>query len=47
VVVDSDDHPVAVIEVTGVRVFPLSQVDLAHVADEGEGYPSKWCAPPR
>jgi uncharacterized protein YhfF len=38
VVVDSDDRPVAVIEVTGVRVAPLAQVDLAHVRDEGEGH---------
>ena len=37
VVVDSDARPVAVIEVTGVRVVPLAQVDLAHVVDEGEG----------
>jgi uncharacterized protein YhfF len=37
VVIDSDDRPVAVIEVTGVRVVPLAQVDLAHVVDEGEG----------
>ncbi|WP_371649278.1 MULTISPECIES: ASCH domain-containing protein [unclassified Streptomyces] len=37
VVVDSDDRPVAVIEVTGVRVVPLAQVDFAHVVDEGEG----------
>ncbi len=37
VVVDSDDRPVAVIEVTGVRILPLAQVDLAHVVDEGEG----------
>ncbi|MFF8941912.1 ASCH domain-containing protein [Streptomyces sp. NPDC014864] len=37
VVIDSDDRPVAVIEVTGVRVAPLAQVDLAHVVDEGEG----------
>ncbi|MEV7129213.1 ASCH domain-containing protein [Streptomyces sp. NPDC093260] len=36
-VIDSDDRPVAVIEVTGVRVVPLGQVDLAHVVDEGEG----------
>lgn len=34
---DSDDRPVAVIEVTDVRVVPLSEVDLAHVIDEGEG----------
>ncbi len=37
VVIDSDDRPVAVIEITGVRVVPLAQVDLAHVVDEGEG----------
>ncbi|MFD9337534.1 ASCH domain-containing protein [Streptomyces sp. NPDC060028] len=37
VVIDSNDRPVAVIEVTGVRVVPLAQVDLAHVVDEGEG----------
>ncbi|MGW1145931.1 ASCH domain-containing protein [Streptomyces sp. NPDC002454] len=37
VVVDSDDRPVAVIEVTGVRVVPLGRVDLAHAVDEGEG----------
>ncbi|WTU55410.1 ASCH domain-containing protein [Streptomyces sp. NBC_00056] len=37
VVIDSDNRPVAVIEVTGVRVVPLAQVDLAHVVDEGEG----------
>jgi uncharacterized protein YhfF len=37
VVIDSDDRPVAVIEVTGVRVVPLADVDLAHVVDEGEG----------
>ncbi|MEU7579387.1 ASCH domain-containing protein [Streptomyces sp. NPDC041068] len=37
VVVDSDDRPVAVIEVTDVRVVPLADVDLAHAVDEGEG----------
>lgn len=40
VVVDSEDRPVAVIEVTGVRVVPLGQVDLGHVLDEGEGHAS-------
>lgn len=40
VVVDSGDRPVAVIEVTGVRVVPLAQVDLAHAVDEGEGHTS-------
>lgn len=40
VVVDSDDRPVGVIEVIGVRVVPLAGVDLAHALDEGEGYTS-------
>ncbi|MDH6131851.1 uncharacterized protein YhfF [Kitasatospora sp. MAA4] len=38
VVVDSQQRPVAVIEVTGARVVPLGEVDLAHAVDEGEGY---------
>ncbi|WP_255954572.1 ASCH domain-containing protein [Streptomyces odontomachi] len=38
VVVDSDDRPVAVIEMTEVRIVPLAEVDLAHVLDEGEGH---------
>ncbi|MFF3552113.1 ASCH domain-containing protein [Streptomyces tsukubensis] len=37
VVVDSEDCPVAVIEVTGVRVVPLAEVDLGHIVAEGEG----------
>ncbi|QDY79701.1 ASCH domain-containing protein [Streptomyces qinzhouensis] len=37
VVVDSEDCPVAVIEVTGVRVVPLAEVDLGHALAEGEG----------
>ncbi|MFJ9542116.1 ASCH domain-containing protein [Streptomyces sp. NPDC101225] len=37
-VVDSDDRAVAVIEVTGVRVVALRDVDLAHARDEGEGH---------
>jgi uncharacterized protein YhfF len=36
-VTDSAGRPVAIIEVTGVRVVPLGQVDLAHARDEGEG----------
>jgi uncharacterized protein YhfF len=40
VVVDSGDRPVAVIEMTEVRVVPLREVDLAHAVDEGEGYDS-------
>lgn len=37
VLIDSDERPVAVIETTAVRVVPLSEVDLEHVIDEGEG----------
>src|SRR5690242_17130253 len=37
VVVDSAERPVAVIEVTDVRVVPIGDVDLAHAVDEGEG----------
>lgn len=40
VVVDSGDRPVAVVEVTGVRVVPLADVDLAHAVAEGEGHTS-------
>ena len=40
VVVDSMNRPVAVIEVTSVRVVRLGDVDLAHAVDEGEGYKS-------
>ncbi|MFH8403862.1 ASCH domain-containing protein [Streptomyces sp. NPDC018019] len=34
----SDGRPVAVIEVTDVRVLRLVDVDLRHVLDEGEGH---------
>ncbi|GAA2631708.1 ASCH domain-containing protein [Streptomyces vastus] len=46
VVVDSDDRPVGVIEMTGVHVVPLAQVALTHAVDEGEGYTSvaEWRA---
>jgi uncharacterized protein YhfF len=37
VVIDSEGHHVAIIEITSVRVVPLGDVDLAHVLDEGEG----------
>ncbi|MEV4481130.1 ASCH domain-containing protein [Micromonospora coxensis] len=40
VVVDSVDRPVAVIEVTEVRVARVGDVDLDHARDEGEGYDS-------
>ncbi|MCY0959912.1 ASCH domain-containing protein [Streptomyces sp. H27-H5] len=38
VLVDSLERPVALVEVTGVRVVALAEVDLAHALDEGEGY---------
>ncbi len=38
VLVDSDGRPVAVLEVTSVRVVPLVEVDLSHARDEGEGH---------
>jgi uncharacterized protein YhfF len=39
-VVDSAGRRVAVIEVTGVRIRRLADVDLEHARDEGEGYES-------
>lgn len=36
-VVDSDGRRIAVIELTEVRVIRLSDVDLQHALDEGEG----------
>jgi uncharacterized protein YhfF len=36
-VLDSGERPVAVIEITEVRVARLGDVDLAHAVDEGEG----------
>ncbi|MEZ0065728.1 uncharacterized protein YhfF [Streptacidiphilus sp. MAP12-20] len=37
-VVDSDDRPVGIIEVTDVRLTALADVDLAHAVAEGEGH---------
>ncbi|MEQ0560465.1 ASCH domain-containing protein [Amycolatopsis sp. NEAU-NG30] len=37
-VLDSAGDGVAVIETTGVRVLPLSEVDLQHAVGEGEGF---------
>jgi uncharacterized protein YhfF len=37
-VVDSDELGVAVIETTEVRRLRLSEVDLKHAVDEGEGF---------
>jgi uncharacterized protein YhfF len=36
--VDSDERGVAVIETTEVRRLRLSEVDLEHAVDEGEGF---------
>ncbi|MFL6145660.1 MAG: ASCH domain-containing protein [Labedaea sp.] len=36
-VVDSEDRRIAVIELTEVRVVRLTDVDLQHILDEGEG----------
>jgi uncharacterized protein YhfF len=46
VVVDSGGRPVAVIEMTTVRVVRLADVDLGHVLGEGEGFASvaEWRA---
>lgn len=38
ILVDSSQRPLAVLEVTEVRLGPLSAVDLQHVLDEGEGH---------
>ena len=46
VVVDSENRPVAVIEITSVKVVRLGDVDVRHAIDEGEGYTSvaEWRA---
>ncbi|WP_228079340.1 ASCH domain-containing protein [Streptomyces profundus] len=36
--IDSDGRAVAELEITGVRVVPLGEIDLAHARDEGEGH---------
>lgn len=38
VLVDSNEHPVAVVETVECRVARLSDVDDQHAIDEGEGY---------
>ncbi|WP_371679284.1 ASCH domain-containing protein [Streptomyces sp. NBC_01276] len=40
VLVDSAERPLAVLELTEVRVLRLAEVDLRHAVDEGEGYAS-------
>ena len=44
--VDSAGEGVAVLETTEVRILPLSEVDLQHALDEGEGFTSvaEWRA---
>lgn len=46
VVIDSQEQPVCVTEVTEVRVVPVGEVDLQHAIDEGEGFESvkQWRA---
>ncbi|HEY7451728.1 MAG TPA: ASCH domain-containing protein [Candidatus Limnocylindria bacterium] len=38
VVIDADDRQVAVIELTGIEVRRMADVDLAFAIDEGEGF---------
>ncbi|MEU0530814.1 ASCH domain-containing protein [Amycolatopsis tolypomycina] len=44
--IDSAGEGVAVLETTEVRILPLSEVDLQHALDEGEGFTSvaEWRA---
>jgi 2-phospho-L-lactate transferase len=46
VLIDSQSQPVAVLEITGVSVVRLADVDLDHARDEGEGHASvaEWRA---
>jgi uncharacterized protein YhfF len=37
---DADERPVAVVEVTEVRVVPAGEIDLAFALEEGEGFAS-------
>lgn len=41
-----DDEPVAIVEVTEVRIVPCQEVDLQFARDEGEGFESvaAWLA---
>jgi uncharacterized protein YhfF len=40
VLLDFDDEPVAMIELTEVRVVPAAEIDLQFARDEGEGFES-------
>jgi len=37
---DYDDQPVAIVEVTEVRVIPAGEIDVQFARDEGEGFES-------
>ena len=37
---DYDDEPVAIVEVTEVRIVPAAEIDLQFARDEGEGFES-------
>jgi uncharacterized protein YhfF len=39
ILLDSHEHPVAIIETVSSRVVRLADVDDQHAIDEGEGYP--------
>lgn len=38
--IDSNQRPIAIVEVTSVRITRLADVDLQHAKDEGEGFQS-------
>ncbi|WP_341394143.1 ASCH domain-containing protein [Arthrobacter sp. G119Y2] len=38
ILIGSSREPLAVLEVTGIRLVPLGAVDLQHARDEGEGH---------
>ena len=40
IVIDSDGKPAAIIEISAVKRVRLSDVDLQHARDEGEGFES-------
>jgi uncharacterized protein YhfF len=40
VLLDYDDEPVAVVEITETRVVPAAEIDAEFARDEGEGYDS-------
>ena len=40
VLLDFDDRPVGIVEVTDVRVVPAGEIDVQFARDEGEGFES-------